>query len=364
MGLLRWLGRALLLFIMSSAILFWVTLTTFQATLLNRQVVFGWLSDSGVYGKFIDTIVTFQAGDGQTENNIIDQKSVKDALQLTLTPSFIRQSTEKALGATYDWLDGTSSKIDFSIPLAEKRQEFIANLATVIQPKLAALPPCNTKINISTNATIHCLPANQTAQQMAQSMAEQSLGASGEFLAAPITPDVVLQSLNAPQLENPLSWLHGSLKLTSMLVIALPIVTILAAGLFVLLSEDKKKGIIAAAQYVLFNVIFFVVIGGVVWYFGGTFDVGDTSPIMTNIVLPLLHRVLPTIGMWYVITSGAVTLLCALLWIGVSIWRHHTMNEPRLSLTPQPERPAQATPLKPKTPQPAQATPKPPKRVQ
>jgi len=316
MTFLRWIGRALLLLLITVAISAWVVLATMQSTVLNRQEVYKWLVSSGVYSHLVTSVVQLEPTGG--ESTLLDKATFQQALQQTLPSTFMQQSAETALNASYDWLEGKTSDISFSIPLAEKRQAFINNLSALLQPKLAGLPTCKSTLTISAG-DITCIPAGKNALQVAEQMATQSVGGSSDFLTLPVTPQDVARSLNMPAQSSPLAWLPSVATLVPTLAIALPIFTLLCAAGFVLLSAEKLKNIGTVASYVLFNVIFFTVAGGLLWYFGGNLAFGDQTPVVSDIIVPLTRQAAAAIGMWTTIYSGIVCVICAAAWIAIAV---------------------------------------------
>ncbi len=341
---LRWISRALLLVLIAIGAVSWVTVATLQATILNRHEVKRWLSDSGGYTHIVSNLVHLDQA--VSAGKVLDESTLQQALQQTLTPDFVQQSAETAIDSTYDWLEGKAEDITFSIPLSQERTAFIANLQAALLPKLSSLPKCSSSLTISAG-DVTCIPQGKTATQLAQQMAEQSVGGSSDFLTAPITPADVSKALDIPT-DNPFGWLQGITKLVPTLVVALPILTLLCAAGYVLLSTEKLKNISIVAKYILCNIVLLTITGIALWYFGGQLNFGDT-PIVSDVVVPIAKQTSASIGMWLTLYSGIVCVICIAVWIAIAVIEHRK-KQTGLALPPrQPEQ--HLPPTKPAAPQ-------------
>src|SRR5690606_28069006 len=105
---------------------------TINATFGDRNVVKNWFSNSGVYDNIVDSVVretekgieNSEEKDGQN----IDTESLSNAATSTFTPDVLRSSLEEVLDGTYDWLDGTTPNLAFSLDFTEQKVAFADNV--------------------------------------------------------------------------------------------------------------------------------------------------------------------------------------------------------------------------------------------
>lgn len=160
------------------------------------------INDSGAYNSVVsgllDQAKTVSSSDGGSVQ--LSDPIVRAAADKSITPTYIRQNTETFIDSIYRWLDGKSATPDFLIDLTTVKTQFADNVATSLQPQLAALPVCPAGTNVTSfdafSAT--CLPRGVTAQQAASKVKDDILGGKG-FLDNPTLTAKDVKSSNNNQ---------------------------------------------------------------------------------------------------------------------------------------------------------------------
>lgn len=335
MSTARGIFRGLLIFIALICTAAWVSLFTLQQTVLNRTVVFGWLNNSGFYSHFVDTVVQLQAspqtGGGDGELNVT---ALQQAVNQTLTPDFIKQSAETILGNLYDWAEGKREDFGFIIPLDQKKADLQAQLAKALEPQLASLPKCTSKLTVSD--TPDCVPAGVSPSAMAADLAARAMS-STDFLSKPLTANDLGQNFTQPLM--PARLLATNLP---WMVLVLPALAVLCVVGYVLLDANKFNGLGMAGRRLLFATMIGLLTGAAMWMFGKQIAFGDTlgdARIVGTLVDPIIQQVVPDVGKWLTIATGSVVALGGLLWI-VSFVLKKLYAKPHLP-TPKAEKPTE-----------------------
>lgn len=318
MNVLRWISRGLLLVIASITIAMWIGVVTLNMTLLNRQAVLSWLEASGAYSHLADSVVSLQAPEG--EESTVNTDALKQAISNTLTPSFVRQSSEKVVNAVFDWVEGQTPSIKFSISLADKREVLQQQLATALEPELAKLPACSNNSNgLLNRQDPQCLPKGSNPKTAASSAAQQTVDSS-DFLTQPITA----ASLGGLDTSS-MAWLPAIVQNFGWLAFVLPAVAALCITGYVLLSSVRLRGLRTAAGHIFFGTTFATLAGAAMWFFGGTIHfadaLGDSTNIalLTDVIEPIMHQAIPAIGMWLTFVAGGTWLVAGATWITLLI---------------------------------------------
>lgn len=349
MNILQGMGRWLCAFLMSTALSVWIFVAVFQVTLLNRDVAKTWLSSSGVYNQALGNFVRV-SGD-TSANNLITGTVLQNALNKTFPASYVQQNTNKAIDATYNWLDGTADKISFTVPVQDKAGEFSDNLAAQLEPILARLPACGTFTVQNTNGAITCLPKGVSAADYSKQLTQ--LAQSSQFLNEPLTQSNF--SNNMPQyaaLPALAQWNHTLFWL-------LPIVWMVLGALYVLLSGDKLRGLGNVGRQAAIN-SFITLLGGLLlWYVSTSIDLsntlsqGDTqqTAIVHSLVNPLARTILPDIGKALTLFSLIPFVIGGGLWLGTFLWRRRAHKLPsQPEIPPIAARPEAELPMPTSTP--------------
>jgi hypothetical protein len=312
MKILSILGRGVLLSLASLTIGVWILTMAFQLSLFNRSAVLGWLDHSGAYDHAVDAIVKLQ--DSGTEQQSLETSALSQAIDNTLTPAFVKQSTETAVNSIFDWLEGKSDTLAFSIPLSEKRDELQRQLTETLAPQFKNLPTCQSNFSGISLEDAECLPSSNTADQAASTAAQQYVESS-DFLSKPLTEDALGQGVFAAT-----SRLPEAFQSLSTLSWTLPIATIVFGAAYIVLSEQKLRGGRKLAGNILLSAGITTALGLVLWLGSGSSAFnkvadGQEAALINDIVRPILAQVFTGVGFWLTIFAGSVSLLCIAAWI-------------------------------------------------
>lgn len=368
---MRWLGRGLLLAITTVSVGLWITVMTLQSTLLNREVVLGWLDKSGAYNHVLDSIINLQnVGQGAQS---LDQQALQKAVGETLTPSYIKQVSETAINSVFDWLEGKTDEISFNITVADKRAELQQQLQEVLVPQLKGLPVCKSGFSGLSSSDNECLPQGANAEQVANNAAKQAIEGS-DFLTEPITEESISQT----GLQN-MTWLPATVQSMGMLSLLLPAVALLSGLGYILLNQSRLAGCRALAGHLFFGTAITALMGMALWYFGGNVQIDQSSvgedqvPLVRDVIQPIIYQVAPSIGSWLALLAGSIAAVCSVTWLALFfVGRKHgsqvAQGEPKSLPKPEPpkepehKQPEPApTPAAPTQPVPVQAAPPAPK---
>jgi len=200
MNVLRRFGATLCAFILVFSLwaLFWSTL--FSATLRSRETVKSWFDESGFYTHIVDVVLeSAKPDEGSGESDIpISDPQIQAVAKTALSPEFLRQTVEKALDGTYDWMGGSSDALTVNIDLNEAKSKLINGLGDYATTKAAALPVCatNEPIDDFDAFVAICRPRGLTAEAAGQQIKTQ-LSSNQDFLKDPVITSDDLKIENA-----------------------------------------------------------------------------------------------------------------------------------------------------------------------
>jgi len=324
----------------SIALSAWIVSATVQATVLNRDAVKGWLVQSGVYDKGLSV----QIQPGNAGASLIGADMLQKAFAKTFDSTYLRANGNRVIDATYDWLEGKTKAITFSIPVQDKANDFAQNMADLLEVKLAALPVCSSRMGNPDVNNITCLPRGVSAADYARELTKPS--GSDMFLSAPLTQDMFT---NGGAFEQ-FSWLPASVQATHVLFIGLPFVLLVLGGLFVLVSPDKIVGASRLGRQIAISSTITLVGGILLLIAAPSIDLGNTidatSPqqaaAIKETVNALAHTILPDFGRALSLYSGLLAVVGGMLWVGMFVW-HHKRSQLPLPELKAPETDTQST---------------------
>ena len=343
LGTVRWL-LALIIGITASL---WVILGTVNITVANRGVTKQWLESGGIYNNALTNVLQVSS-DSQAQTSVITPDALRQALAQTFDAAYLRQSTNTVIDSIYDWFEGKTQTITFTIAVQEKSEVFRSHLNGLIAPQLEALPVCASKVTSDTNQ-LTCLPIGVNAADYAAQLTKPS--SDNTFLSAPFTEQTFGQGFsNLGWLPTAYSWLRISFW-------ALPLCIFGLAALYVLASPNKLTGISRVGRQLTINAAITLVTGAFLWMASGAVDLSqavegadpEQTKIIGALVNPLVRTVLPDIGRALTFCSAALALVGVLLWLGVFLWRKRPQKTVVMPPTPAPKLPLPtAAPVSPK----------------
>lgn len=335
MNILRSLLIGLAGFVCIVAISGFVSLLALQSTIMDRVVVKDWLSASKIYdGRLISALVQDSVNESAQGGNPNPQletgisaspEAIKTALNATFTPDFVQTQVEGVITNAYDWTEGKTPEFTFSIPIDQKRDTLIQQLAKAIEPQIATLPVCQ---SVKQTQQSTCRPPNITIEQFANQLTTQSINDSPVF-AAPITGESIAKDMQQDSQQpgtSPLDQLPAIRTGIDMLLIILPIAAAVSIAIVILASVRGRR--LAAAsrlsRRILFSVLLILIPAIVVIWIAKDNDFGLSNMFAAQIgdlVIPLIKTIIVGMSTKLALLSGIVCIVSAMTWIGCTIWR-------------------------------------------
>jgi hypothetical protein len=149
-----------------------------------------WLSQSGLYGSFVDTAIEQAdktAGDDQSGGVSLSDAAVKHHAQTAFSPQLIQRNVNLFIDSNYAWLDGKTAKPQFKVDLTSAKASFAERVGNYVRTYLSHLPACTpaqqAKIDLSTvdPLTLNCRPTGLDPVAEGKLVAQQ-MESNGDFL--------------------------------------------------------------------------------------------------------------------------------------------------------------------------------------
>lgn len=136
-----------LFIVISVGIPLWAIVTQIS----DREGPKAWLEQADTYELAIDNSFKFiqeeakqqTVGNALEDNPLIDIEALLGTVKSAITPLYLQQQVEAALGGAYDWLEGITQRPQFRFDLRDKKDQVAQNLRIELGTQLAALPACS-----------------------------------------------------------------------------------------------------------------------------------------------------------------------------------------------------------------------------
>lgn len=335
MRVIRSVGIGLMRFLCLAAVAMLVYIGTLQMTILDRSEVKRWIDIGGVYeNHLIPELIRTGSVPSETQNVADTQTfsvppdALKQALERTFTPSYVKTQTETSLDKFYDWLEGKSPHFVLSIPIHEKRDVFINELAIASEPYVAALPICITNFS----ATL-CRPAAISPAEYAKELISQNISKSGFFNKPLTTSEFADQTSPLP------SPLIRIIPYLTEFIVGLVAVAIGSAGILIWLSPSHRrvKAILSLAKRIFVSQLFTfgaAILFALLFHFD-ILRFSNIIPVASDIIAKTIGSSIKVafmaMAIQLAILSGISALCSLLIWLGGRAWLHkvaQNQNDP------------------------------------
>lgn len=331
MRILHSFGIGLMRFLCVTAVALLVYLGTLQLTVLDRSAVKEWVDKGGVYENHLipelirtGSVPSGAANAADAQTFTVPPDALKQALERTFTPQYVKTHTEASLDAFYDWLEGITPHFKLSVPINEKRDEFINELVLASEPYVASLPLC-----VSAFPASLCRPPVIPPATFARELITQNISQSS-FFDKPLTNSAFADQPSALPLP-----IVQIIPYTTEVMVALVIITITSAAIVAWLSRsgvrikrlvDVAKRIFISQLFTFVAALFFIML----FYFN-VLRFSSITPAASDTIAKTIGSsakiAFLDMTTHLAVLSGIAGGVSLLIWVGGRYWlRKNTSN--------------------------------------
>lgn len=288
----------------------WTNIGT--ATIRNRSVVYGWLNKSNFYSQVADIATQNIEKESQNsgQNSLpLSDPAVKNIVKNALSSDFIMTSTKTVVDSIYQWLDGTSQDLTFTLDLSPIKNQVVDGLTAYAKTRSAGLPKCGA---VDGNGpvdplTATCLPKGMTAVQLT-SLAHDYVVGQKLFQKPVIEGSSIMVTENGQSVpltsSSKVAAARKAYMLSGYLPLGLGIATVLLILAIVFLSRRKLQGLSRVGTiFIVTGVGLLIIYAGLRYFFdwgskhlanvqGGLNTQQKLGIDLTRVVLSDVERVL------------------------------------------------------------------------
>ncbi len=229
------------------------------------------LKDSNIYGSLVDNSLNAVQQDSQKkggskeENNLpLDQPEVRNAIKAAFNTEFLQTTTEQIIDGTYKWLNGSTSKPDFTIDLTPVKQRLASSLGDYAVTRAQSLPACslqqtrelqNSQID---PLNVPCVPPGFNTASLRDEVVNQINNNDQIFKDPVITADTLKDEKGKSPFET-LNQAPDAFKLAKNIPYALGALAILSSAGLILLHDERRRGIRQTGGIILGTGVFLLI---------------------------------------------------------------------------------------------------------
>lgn len=307
-----------------------VPLAATTPTLTNRDKLSNLVGDPAVFNTLKETIVTAQLPTDnkdpeQALKSATDQALLKSLVERYFTPDLWQRLTTEVPNGVFDWLDGKTVGIEFTVPISTDKEEFRNFITDAFMAKYKGLPVCGPGEVPSADLMSASCQVPLTDEQLHEGIVAKLQGPEFDqlFNQATVSSSNFADDLDPTATSN----IRLGYKALKYAPLAVLLKVIILCGLIFLLS-GKRWGFKKVGWALLWPSAI-VLLGSVAWFL---FDdrilslaldkLNDSNAVYLKDVLDrLLRNLINDINWRRTIYSGVLTALA----IG-SLVAHHKLN--------------------------------------
>lgn len=270
MGLFRRLGLGLATSIFTLG-LFVFTIALGAYMVLDKPAnVKGALKESGVYPVLVEnTLAQKQQMLGRYLP--VTNPEVGQAVDEAFSATYLQNTIEHNVDATYDWIHGLTQQPNYSANLSEPKAKLAENISLVVTRKLDSLPLCTNRIETPTTVAdvlaMECRPPGVPNELFIRA-AQEGIENSNVFDQV-VTPVLTLQDEQGQSLTQSLDGVPKAYGTFKQALLILPVILALTAVAMVFWSVSRRQGLRAVGRnLVIIGIVTILVSLAAVWAMG------------------------------------------------------------------------------------------------
>jgi hypothetical protein len=327
MNILRRFGLSLAVLFFSLSISAFIVLISLHSVIDTPQPLEKALSTSGIYTDLVQSIVTQQTSN--SSSTIASDPNVQKALEQSLSPTFLQDSSEKIINNAYGWAQGSVATPNLTIDLSQVKTNFANNIAAYAQQRLNALPSCTGMMMAPPTATdeilsLSCLPRGISPTSLANAVHQAALSSD----LFPSGNTININDIKNPQgqtLTDQLSLVPTVHRYYTYALYAVPLLIVLLALAVIFLSSTRRSGIKRISWPLITTGTTSVIVAVFsVWLLGEAIkglNASASSASIQDKLITVLQTLVSEIRIWWMWLGAGYVVLGILLLIIVRVTR-------------------------------------------
>lgn len=239
----------------------------------NPETVQGALKQSGAYDKIVDIVLdsSSEQNNDATAQQLLNDPEIRDIAKQAFSPDLLERSSNDFVQGIYDWLNGQTEQLQFSVDLSSAKTTLTEKLSSYAEERAASLPVCTLAqvqtVDLSGNLlSLPCLPPGITASQIGTQFSSQLLN-DADILDQPIiTNQTIADQNNGKPLTADVQNLPDAYQTVQTLKWIL-LGALLILGLLLILARRDRRAGVRHVAWALVSVAAFLVIALLAYWF-------------------------------------------------------------------------------------------------
>lgn len=324
---------------LSLSLFFLATITVLLLTILNAGFIKQTLVKTNAYNNIIPASLELATAtsekQGEEPINPVVVSQLKPIATATVTPEFLKSSTESVIDGLFSWLDGRTTAPVILIKTDTIKQNLQRELVAYTKNRVATLEVCQKGTNYTNfdPLTTPCRPPYSVNEADIQSYVANLVSQIPLFSK----PEISLESLGATDVfsaDKPIQAAPKVYSVIQKLPYALLLLAVLSATVLVLIGAYKKGAVRAVAHTITWAGIMLVILSAITLIFNNRFSgnlLGSSTQeqalFVKTIVTPITNMFIKTAADYSLYIGIAYCLIGAILYVIAHRMRFNKLAE-------------------------------------
>lgn len=340
----RKIGRFLSASLLKISLFVFATAFALSGVIGSPETIKDSLDKSGIYETIVPGFLEAASqdeGEEGREDLPVDDPKVKEIINSSFSPQFLKSSADTILDGFHKWLNGETAQPEFTVDLTGAKQSLVQGLADYAEQRLLSLPACTTAQTRELVGqdidpfAVECRPpivVSQEKQKLIDELNNSELLKDQEISLATLTKD------NPDKFTEELKGLPDGYQLLQSLPMIIGILALVSAAGLILLHDDKRRGfrqvsiiVLVAGLFLLVSTLLFQAIYNKLATLE-SFNIENAS--LKNAVIDLLGRLYNKFNRSLMIISAIYTVVGG---VTLGVMGHLNRNNKSKAETDQPK---------------------------
>ncbi len=289
-----------------------LTMTIIKFAFQSPALIKDTMRDANAYEKFVTSVA--DSNKSQLKVSDQDAASLRTIALNTFPPDVLEQDAEQVVDRFYDWLEGDSESLSFSVDLRPNRVAFAHSLGEMMMDRLAFLPLCEQQPDTIDPFTATCRPDNIDFSTQKDALAEQLL-TNPDFLGGLEFNEKTVTVAGGRAIADQYAFAPSAYRLISDSPYILLVFLFVFGALYITVSRPRLTGLkwlakdlcTSSATVLIAPIAYTYILPRYTSFFAPPNSAGGTQAIFNEVALTLTKKVdwitIQVAGLWFVTTG-------------------------------------------------------------
>lgn len=208
----------------------------------NRNNIDKSMKETHASSRFVDAMISEMQKNNPGSSIPLNDPEVQTIIKSAFSESVIQTSSQSIINGTYDWLEGKTNEVHFTVDFRQAREQLANGISAYAFTKLGSKPTCFAIPEQIDPFTAGCKPPFTNLNEEQQKFAADLAGSEGFLPKAVFTEADLPKSKQGKTLTEQYAYIPKLYEAARLMPFVLPLIILGLVGLWIWLSSNKRHG--------------------------------------------------------------------------------------------------------------------------